>query len=839
MGKREKIILILIVGLFVTLFGQRIAVAATCGFGTDIGGGVCRGYLTSGTSWTVPSDWNNSNNTIEVIGGGGGGSGGVDNTSYNHGGGGGGYSKASNVILQPGTSVRYAVGGGGQGGKDARPGGNGGDTFLCDGLANCTSINGGAVKVGAKGGQGGLNTTGGAGGSSADGVGSIRRSGGKGGTVLINNNQAAGGGGAGGPYGHGAKGGDASDQRHGGTGGGGSGGGSDGSVNRGDKGGHGGNNAQGVGGGRGGGTAGSPGVKGGGGGGGDTGDNAGAGGPGEEWGNRGAGGGGGGSGAGAHGGAGGLYGGGGGGARGIYRYVWNPDDTVTRHTNGGQAGNGAQGIIVITYTPQPPAPSVTFTCDDATGTNKTSCSYSQGGPAVTLRWSSSYATSCVGTNFSTGGSLSGSRQVTVTTQTQFRVECSGQGGTRSRNVDVAYTPTPNTPPSPPALTTAPSSPQAGVSYTYGFTSDDPNNDKLYYEVDWDNNGIANERIPAGASLLLDDNTEGRTTKATSTPGVFRFAARAIDQHGAPSNWRTHTVPMSDPTPSLVFTCDDESGTNKTDCSYRQGGPAVTLRWSSSYATSCVGTNFNTNGAPSGERAVTVIAQTRFTVECTGESGTRRRNVDVAFVANNPPEQPQIQGSTQGFIGTAFSFSTQTTDPDGDTVRYNISWTGSGNTQPDRAIPQGGYTTGGVWRPFQQSWDQIGEKTLTVTATDRHGAMSPPATLTVNIQEDEPPPPRPACRSAWGRSGCLQALPPLVQTNSQTTLYWNIEDAVSCEVRQGTEVIHTETSAGEDGLPSNPIPSRTTFTLDCEGEEGAPAFEQQSVVVDIVPSFIER
>ena len=30
-------------------------------------------FLTSGSTWTVPSDWNISNNTIEVIGGGGGG----------------------------------------------------------------------------------------------------------------------------------------------------------------------------------------------------------------------------------------------------------------------------------------------------------------------------------------------------------------------------------------------------------------------------------------------------------------------------------------------------------------------------------------------------------------------------------------------------------------------------------------------------------------------------------------------------------------------------------------------------------------------------------------------
>jgi hypothetical protein len=67
--------------------------ATTCGTGsnitfTDFGGGYCRGYIAGGTAtsssqnsgtgtWTVPSDWNSSNNKIEVISGGGGGDGGT------------------------------------------------------------------------------------------------------------------------------------------------------------------------------------------------------------------------------------------------------------------------------------------------------------------------------------------------------------------------------------------------------------------------------------------------------------------------------------------------------------------------------------------------------------------------------------------------------------------------------------------------------------------------------------------------------------------------------------------------------------------------------------------
>src|SRR3990167_10202220 len=49
--------------------------------------------LTSGTSYTIPSDWNSTSNTIEAIGGG---AGGMQSGSSPNGGGGGGYSKITN-----------------------------------------------------------------------------------------------------------------------------------------------------------------------------------------------------------------------------------------------------------------------------------------------------------------------------------------------------------------------------------------------------------------------------------------------------------------------------------------------------------------------------------------------------------------------------------------------------------------------------------------------------------------------------------------------------------------------------------------------------------------------
>jgi hypothetical protein len=165
-------------------------------------------FLTSGTTWTVPSDWVNSNNSIEVIGGGGGGGGGFQQSTGNGGyggggGGGGGYSKAVNVTLTPGAVVGVSIGTAGGGGASGVDGTAGNDTYLCNDTANCASISGSAVVAGAKGGAlGPAGTTGaagvgGAGGAAASGIGSTKFNGGTGGTGGPFSSSTGGGGGGG------------------------------------------------------------------------------------------------------------------------------------------------------------------------------------------------------------------------------------------------------------------------------------------------------------------------------------------------------------------------------------------------------------------------------------------------------------------------------------------------------------------------------------------------------------------------------------------------------------------------------------------------------------------
>jgi len=183
--------LALAVGVFAPWHAAR---AVSCGFGSAIGGGQCRGFITdtAQTTWTVPSDWNSSSNTIEVIGGSGSG---ADGAGSNHGGGGGGggaYAEVSNLNLAAGNSIPIQVGAGGQTLTFL----SGSSTFF-----NASTCSGASVC--AAGGSGGNGQTGGAGGTVAASVGTMIFAGGNGGNGGGTATNGGGGGGAAGPNGAG------------------------------------------------------------------------------------------------------------------------------------------------------------------------------------------------------------------------------------------------------------------------------------------------------------------------------------------------------------------------------------------------------------------------------------------------------------------------------------------------------------------------------------------------------------------------------------------------------------------------------------------------------------
>lgn len=163
------------------------------------------------TGWTVPNDWNNLNNSIEVVGAGGGGgvsrqANGTDTRGA--GGGGGAYSKITNLTLTKGSTPTWYVGASATAvsrtTNGVTTGNTGGDTYF-----NGTTLAG--ASVGAKGGAGGTaatgaQATGGAGGASSSGIGTTKYSGGTAGNCTGASGgyiMATGGGGAAGQNGNG------------------------------------------------------------------------------------------------------------------------------------------------------------------------------------------------------------------------------------------------------------------------------------------------------------------------------------------------------------------------------------------------------------------------------------------------------------------------------------------------------------------------------------------------------------------------------------------------------------------------------------------------------------
>jgi len=171
---------------------------------------------TSGTLFTIPTDWNNASNNIYLIGAGGGGGGSsygntVSNRAGGGGGGGGGFLAITNQSYNAGNSIEYAIGTGGTPGS----GGSGNTVTAGTGGATFWNTIGGGGGVFATGGTGGSSTgntptsAGGVGGTG--GTGGIAYTGGAGGLGGTRTDGGAtgggGGGGAAGPNGNGGAGG--------------------------------------------------------------------------------------------------------------------------------------------------------------------------------------------------------------------------------------------------------------------------------------------------------------------------------------------------------------------------------------------------------------------------------------------------------------------------------------------------------------------------------------------------------------------------------------------------------------------------------------------------------
>jgi len=111
------------------------------------------------------------------------------------------------------------------------------------------------------------------------------------------------------------------------------------------------------------------------------------------------------------------------------------------------------------------------------------------------------------------------------------------------------------------------------------------------------------------------------------------------------------------------------------------------------------------------------------IESGGSTGYHGPNViaevneiRVTFT-NYPPNIPLTpSGNTSGYVNTTYSYSTKTTDPEGDDVQYEFDWGDSTTTTT-------GWYTSGTTATASHSWSSTGTYNVKVRAQDSMGAWS--------------------------------------------------------------------------------------------------------------------
>ncbi len=132
------------------------------------------------------------------------------------------------------------------------------------------------------------------------------------------------------------------------------------------------------------------------------------------------------------------------------------------------------------------------------------------------------------------------------------------------------------------------------------------------------------------------------------------------------------------------------------------GQSSTLTWSSTNATSCAGTNFNTGNATSGSVSVSPTDTTVYSVSCVNSEAS----------------------------ATAGSTVTVTNGAAGVNVRYAVDWDMNGTV--DEIVPASGYVNLGTLQTTNHSWSTTGLKTFQARTQDDNGNVSSWAQYSITI-----------------------------------------------------------------------------------------------------------
>jgi len=246
---------------------------------------------------------------------------------------------------------------------------------------------------------------------------------------------------------------------------------------------------------------------------------------------------------------------------------------------------------------------------------------------------------------------------------------------------------------PPNEPNTPSGPIVGItweSYSYSTNTTDPDGDDVKYGWDWDGDGVVDEWTG-----FFSSGIEVNVSHSYYNNGIYNISVKAEDNHRAQSEFSPAlTVFMSnDPPnepnipsgPTVGITLESYSySTNTTDpdgddvkYGWDWDGDGVVDEWTGFYSSGEIVNNSHIWNI-SGIYNIGVKAEDKHGAQ-SGFSPVKK--IAIVSIDNDPPNKPNIpSGSTFCKVGISYSYSSSTTDPNGDRIYYMFDWDDGTNSE---------------------------------------------------------------------------------------------------------------------------------------------------------------
>jgi parallel beta-helix repeat protein len=286
-----------------------------------------------------------------------------------------------------------------------------------------------------------------------------------------------------------------------------------------------------------------------------------------------------------------------------------------------------------------------------------------------------------------------------------------------------------------------------VSVDLEVTVDDVDGDDMNVTFYWEGDGTPIASLDgvgsgpaATGTLLLEYETTYRwyvtvgdgTTQTVSPVWSFTTAVNQPPNATAPEPADgTTNAPLN---PTLAVTAHDPEGATVTVLFYDGADDEL----------------IGTVSVPDGETAAVSWSGLQYDTTYTwyvtiSDGATETTSATWQFTTrdNAPPAVPSLAGESSGTAGVSYVFTAQTTDPDGDTVRYLFDWDGDGTVDESTS-----FMSPGAQVAKAHAWTAPGTYTVRVKAEDAEGAASgwssaasivitanTPPTVTVDIPAD--------------------------------------------------------------------------------------------------------